>query len=303
MKKLLITGANGFIGRACINKLANTGIEIHGLTRSKNANLLPLVNWHECNFLDHEKTRAVIKDIRPSHMLHLAWCTKNGVYWQDRENISWVSASLSAIKAFGESGGEHLSVAGTCAEYKWGGENRLLETDSEILPGTFYGVSKNALHNIINSYAKNEGMTYTWGRIFSLYGNYEAEERLVPSLIITLLKRKIFICKNSNSIRDYLHVDDVADGFKFLLMQEESGVCNVASGKPIKIRDLVNKIASHLDSMNLIYFDDSGQELSGNSKYIVGDNSKLLRMGWQQSIEIEHSLPGMVEFYKGRMLL
>ena len=86
-------------------------------------------------------------------------------------------------------------------------------------------------------------------------------------------------------------------------MQEESGVCNVASGKPIKIRDLVNKIASHLDSMNLIYFDDSGQELSGNSKYIVGDNSKLLRMGWQQSIEIEHSLPGMVEFYKGRMLL
>lgn len=303
MKKLLITGANGFIGRACIKKLANSEIEIHGLTRSKSANLLPLVKWHECNFLDQEKTRAVIKDIRPSHMLHLAWCTKNGVYWQDRENMNWVSASLHAIKAFGESGGEHLSVAGTCAEYKWGGDHRLLEADSEILPETLYGVSKNALHNIVNSYAKNEGMTYTWGRIFSLYGNYEAEERLIPSLIITLLKGKNFICKNPNVMRDYLHVDDVANGFKFLLMQKESGVCNIGSGKPTKISDLVNKIASHLDSKNLIKFDDSEQELSNNSKYIVANNSKLLRMGWQQSLEIEDALPALVEFYKGRMFL
>ena len=82
-----------------------------------------------------------------SHLLHLAWYTDPGLYWEAPENLDWLRATVLLTREFASAGGERAVYAGSCAEYRWGGAEALTE-GNPLEPATLYGVVKNATDSV-----------------------------------------------------------------------------------------------------------------------------------------------------------
>jgi nucleoside-diphosphate-sugar epimerase len=182
-----------------------------------------------------------VRDVRPTHLLHLAWETTHGAFWSAPANLDWLAASVHLVRAFAEAGGRRAVVAGTCAEYLW--DDRVChERTTPLEPATLYGAAKHALHVALRGYAGAVGFELAWGRVFLLHGPGEPPGRLVPSVATAMLEARPAACSHGRQVRDLLHVDDVAAGFGALLASGVTGAVNVASGEPVTLAEVVGTI-------------------------------------------------------------
>lgn len=254
MKKVLLTGATGFIGRHTIAPLTNAGFEVHAVTSKVPVNSIDVNEqccWHTMNLLDPTQVKNLVSTIKPTHLLHFAWYNIPGKCLVAEENFLWVQASLELLKYFREQGGERVVMAGSALEYDWN-----YGYCSEVLtprnPHTTYGVCKNALQEMLKAYSEITKLSSAWGRVFNVYGPYDHPKRLVSSVILSLLKDEPALCSHGNQLRDYLYVEDVANAFVKLLESKVVGEINIASGKPVAVKEIVLKIAEKLGKLDLV---------------------------------------------------
>ena len=247
-RAVLLTGATGFIGSRLLGPLLERGYEVHALGRGAGA--AADVTWHTVDLLDLRTTAALVQELGASHMVHMAWCTEHGRFWEAPENLEWVGASLSLLRAFAETGGTRAVIAGTCAEYDWANPVDLCRENDTTAgaatperPATLYGAAKHATHIAAGAFARTCGLSLAWGRVFLLYGPGEDPRRLVPTVADALLDGREAYTSDGLQIRDLMHVDDVARGFAALLDSDVEGSVNIASGQPVSIRRVLELIA------------------------------------------------------------
>ncbi len=258
-KRVLLTGARGFIGRRCLPILLERGYEVHGVTSRQAPAETRAVRWHTADLLDPAQVSALLQASRPTHLLHLAWVTTPGEYWTSAENNRWLAAGRDLIRAFAQQGGHRAVGAGTCAEYDWSG-GHCDEASTLLAPATLYGEAKHALSCVFEDAGRESGLTTAWGRIFLLYGPAEHPARLVPSVARALLRGKPANCSGGTQVRDFLYVKDVAGAFAALLDSEVTGAVNIASGQPTAVRDVVLAIAAAIGRRELLRFGDPANE-------------------------------------------
>jgi len=299
--KVLVTGGTGFIGQYCLRQLHEKGYEVHAVSSVSRASTFA-VQWHQASLLDISQTRALVRSIKPSHLLHLAWYTKHGKYWNARENLNWVQASLALIQEFTELGGERLACAGTCAEYDWG-NGICLEGQTPLAPATPYGTYKHALELMLRSWSKQTGLSSVWGRVFSLYGPGEHPQRLVPAVIRALLKGDTATCANPSLIRDYLHAADVASAFVALLESRLEGAVNIGSGDAVTLRDVVEKIAEKLDGCELLHLGAAQAPSKSEPELLLPDITRLVSTGWKKKLDLDMGLNDTIAWWKSQGLL
>lgn len=298
--KVLVTGGNGFIGQYCLSQLHAKGYEVHAVS-SVSRPSTSAVQWHHASLLDIAQTRALVRTVKPSHLLHLAWYTKHGKYWTAPENINWVQGSLVLIQEFTESGGERLVAAGTCAEYDWG-HGVCLEDQTPLAPATLYGTYKHALELMLRSWCKQTGLSSAWGRVFSLYGPGEHPQRLVASVIRALLRGEVATCGNPSLIRDYSHAEDVASAFVTLLESRLEGAVNIGSGDAVTLRDIVEKIAGKLDGHELIKFRAPQSSPNSEPELLLPDIKRLVSTGWKKKFDLDRGLDDTIDWWKSQTL-
>lgn len=297
MKKVLITGASGFIGRQCLTPLLEKNYEVHALALEPVANYEKDVIWHCQNFLDEEMTQLLINTVHPSHCLHLAWYTEPGKYWSSPENLRWTAASISLLHTFYQQGGERFVGAGTCAEYDWR-YGHCSEAVTPLEPATLYGTCKNTLQKTLASFSANTLLSSAWGRVFYLYGPHERPARLVPSVINSLLHNEQAICSHGNQIRDFMHVSDVANAFVCLLESKKTGPFNIASGIPVTIKDVVGIIADQLNGRSLLEF-GAIPTVKDEPALLTADISRLkYEAGFLPKYSIESGLEQTITWWK-----
>ncbi len=300
LTKVLVTGGTGFIGQYCLSQLQEKGYEIHAVSSVPRASTAA-VRWHHASLLDVAQTRAIVRAVNPSHLLHLAWYTKHGKYWSALENLDWVQNSLALIREFTQVGGERLVCAGTCAEYDWG-HGICFEDQTPLIPATLYGTSKHALETTLRSWCQVTGLSSAWGRVFSLYGPRENPQRLVPSVVRAILKREVATCGNPTLVRDYLHVEDVAAAFVALLESCLEGPVNIGSGKGVTLRDLVKKIAEKLDGHTFVNFGAPQSISKGQPELLLPDVAGLVSTGWKKRFDLDSGLDDTIDWWKSQTL-
>src|SRR6185312_15698494 len=116
--RVLVTGASGFIGRHVMSILQLRDCEVHAVTSRSSVPELQGVIWHQADILNGDSV-ALFNEIRPTHLLHLAWYAAPGDYWTSALNLQWLESSVRWARAFFEAGGQRLVCAGTCGEYDW----------------------------------------------------------------------------------------------------------------------------------------------------------------------------------------
>jgi nucleoside-diphosphate-sugar epimerase len=250
MKRVLVTGANGFIGARTTAFLTARGFQVHAIGRRRPTGQ---VEFHQADLLRVDELQAALAEIRASHLLHLAWDVSPGRYWCAPENLDWVCASLQLLRAFAAAGGRRAVIAGTCAEYQWG-QPRFLENTTPCEPATLYGAAKNGLRQIVESFGVNTGLSIGWGRIFFLFGPGEKSGRLVSDAIRSLTLAQPLLTTHGNQRRDFLHVDDVAGAFAALVDCEVAGAVNIGSGHAVSVRTLLEAIASQIGNGDCLKF-------------------------------------------------
>ena len=292
MKRILVTGATGCVGRLTLPKLTARGWEVCAV-RSKSASIdMPGVVWHQANLLDPEDVRRLVALTRPSHLLHLAWYIAPGKWAAAAENFEWVRASLDLATAFRDSGGTRVVTAGSCLEYDWSA-GVCAEDRTPLTPHTKYGACKNALQLLTTAM-----MPSAWGRIFFLYGPHEHPDRLVASVIRSILAGQPAKTSHGKQIRDYLYADDVADVFARLVESDVTGPINVASGDPIALKDIVLRIGALMGRPDLIQLGAIPPAPTDTPK-VVADVTRLQSsLGWRPSWDLDRGLSAAIDWWR-----
>ena len=298
MLKVLITGAGGFVGRHCLPRLAAGGAEVHAVVRPGSAPPAGATVAHQADLLDPAAAAALVAEVRPTHLLHLAWVATPGAYWNSPENLDWLAAGLGLLRAFARHGGRRAVLAGTCAEYDWAA-GRCHETTTPLKPAGVYGACKNALREAAEAFARQEGFSLAWGRLFFLYGPHEDARRLTPSVVRALLRGEPAECSQGAQRRDFLHVRDAAEALAALLESEVAGPVNVGSGAAVAVRDVVRRLAEACGRPDLVRF---GAPATNEAPLVEADVGRLRdEVGFTPRYGLEDGLAQTVAWWRGKL--
>ena len=297
MKKVLVTGATGFIGRHCLPLLLSRGYEVHAVSSKATDKKSPNIYWHQADLLEPEECLNLLAEVQPSHLLHLAWYVDTEKCWNSLENFKWVQASLQMLQLFARHGGERLVMAGTCAEYDWK-YGYCSEKTTPLIPTTLYGTCKHCLQLLVDSFSKQTGLSSAWGRVFYLYGPHEHPKRLVSSVIRSLLQAEPALCTHGNQIRDYLYVQDAADAFVTLMESNLQGAINIASGNPVSLKEIVYKIADKFNRKDLVRL-GAVPASTNEPRLIVADVGRLFNEEvWSPKHDLNAGIENTIDWWK-----
>ena len=284
--KILVTGAEGFIGRHVVLALMRRGHKVLAVSRSRTDRTRCAASRLQLNLLDVAAMEQVVATEKPQGLVHLAWDTTHREYWSSTANLHWTAASLSLFEAFARCGGTRLVVGGTSAEYAWGELTDLVETKSPLQPASLYGISKDALRRVLTSWAPTVGMSWAWGRVFCPFGPYEKQARLIPKVIRSLVEGETLPFDSGALVRDFLHVEDLGEAFAALFDSPVQGAVNLASGQGVSIRDIVSLITLSLDCPRSVQFgalpdpDNQPQRIVANVRRLHDE------VGWRPAVDL-----------------
>jgi nucleoside-diphosphate-sugar epimerase len=300
LSTVLVTGASGFIGRSCLPLLLEAGFEVDAVSaHARTVPVSPNIRWHQADLLDSTQAGALMKRLRPSYLLHLAWYAVPELYWTSSENVAWQRASADFLRDFAAKGGTRAVVAGTCAEYDWS-QGVCVEATTPLLPTTPYGAAKHALQGEFEALRRSTGLSGAWGRIFFPYGPHEHRDRLVPSIIRSFLADKPALCTSGDQRRDFLHVYDVAGAFVSLLKSAANGAFNIGTGEAVSIREIAGRIARQMNREELLRL-GALPPRENDPPLVVADAQRLRdETGWKPGFELDQGIEQAIAWWRAQ---
>jgi nucleoside-diphosphate-sugar epimerase len=301
-RRVLVTGASGFVGRRALEPLIERGFEVHAVGRAASApaETPDGVAWHSADLLDAGARADLVAAVGASDLLHLAWYAEPGAFWAARENALWVAATVGLVDEFAAAGGRRATLAGTCAEYDWTAAQPLRE-DAPLSPTTYYGVCKDATRRVVEGLAERADLSLAWGRIFFLYGPREDPRRLVASVARALVAGERAPTSAGTQRRDFLHVDDVAGAFAALLHGDVGGAVNIASGEAVTVRSIAEQLAASAGRPDLLEV-GALPDRAGDPRLIVADVGRLRgEVGFRPSFSLVDGLAATVSWWAERV--
>lgn len=257
MKKILITGATGFVGRQVMNALSDWKVKLIPVVRAgKERNIISSSNIERITssndiFLESERWwEKQCEDI--DTIIHCAWYAKPGEYLNSEKNLDCLIGSLKMAKGAVNAGVKHIVGVGTCFEYDL--TYSVLSVDTPLKPLTNYAASKTALYFELSNWLAIKKVKFSWCRLFYLYGDGEDEHRLVPYIKKQIESGQPALLTTGNQIRDYMDVREASEKIASIALHSREGIFNICSGIPITVKQLAEKIADEYGARELLQF-------------------------------------------------
>jgi len=268
-KNILVLGCSGEIGSRLTKIFLAAGNKVYGIRGLRSCKIRNIDHLcSQANLLD-SNLDLNLNSIRPEILIHTAWVTKPGVFWDSPLNHEWVNASKKIVEEFKFTGGKYVVVTSSCAEYSWQGEE-LLSESSKSNPTSEYGRAKNELLK----WLETQPLSYLWARIFFQFGLQETYGRLIPSLIDDILAGNKYLIRSGHDVRDFVYIEDVAKVMGILISKQTQGIVNIGSGEGITVEKVARIIAKLMDREDLLEF-QIGTEAKST---VVSDSRKLINI-------------------------
>jgi nucleoside-diphosphate-sugar epimerase len=297
-RRVLLTGAAGFIGARLARALLTHGCTVVALVRPTSnldrlaglENALRLVG---SDFHDLAAADATIAALRPDVLVHAAWHAEPGAYLTHPGNVSDLAASLALFERAERWGCQRIVGIGTCLEYD--STVGYLHEDTPLRPRSLYASTKAALYLAASAWCRQRGLSFRWARLFYQFGPGEDRRRLVPAVISALLAGEPVSTTRGEQVRDYLHVDDVAGALARVTLGDVEGAVNIGSGRPRTVREIVLTIADMLGRRSLLQL--GGRPEPREEPHFLCANTTTLRtqVGWQPELTLEEGLARAID--------
>ena len=244
-RRVVITGATGFVGRQVVRRLLEQDCEVLALVRTSSA-VDKLPNDVEKIFCEDvfDVDAGVLESAfyNCDVLIHCAWYSEPGQYISSPVNYDCLHGSMNLFRAATRLGVGKIVGLGTCLEYELSAER--LATDTPLKPETLYAFAKVACFKGLQRLVVTTSTEALWCRVFYLFGEGEDERRLVPYVISCMAKGETVHLTEGSQIRDYLNVAIAGNMIADYALSDKTGAANICSGIPISIRDFVTSIAT-----------------------------------------------------------
>jgi UDP-glucose 4-epimerase len=256
--RVLVTGAAGFVGRAVVHRLVEAGHDVTAVTRRAWPERPGTVRHVVADILDSSAIKRAIAECDPEGVCHLAALTRVRDSFREPTryfavNVSGTVHVLQALEQVAESTGRvpRLVFGSTAAVYGLVAEQPIAE-DAPSLPTTPYGATKLAADQAIGFQAATGVLAAVSLRCFNVAGATPQTldddlTRVIPKALAVAAGTEPHLVMNGDgsSVRDYLHVADLAHAYEAALDAAEPGrhtIYNVGSGWPVSLSDVVDSV-------------------------------------------------------------
>lgn len=294
MKKCVVTGAGGFIGRCLVGSLCAGGVPVIAADMAWPAGA-PDCEFYEVDIrkpgsLDH----LLNEDTTIFHMAGQASVPAS--VDNPRVNYEINLGGLFEVLESARHKGCRMVFPSTASVFDKDNELPVSEK-SYMRPSSPYGAAKLAGEAYCAAYYRSYGVDARVARIFSVYG--EGMRNFAIHDFVRKMQRdpkKLVVLGDGQQVRDYLHVEDVAGAMIDIAVNGKPGEdYNVGSGEEVRILDLTKKIA---DLMNLgdIEIVCRGDDRPSEVPRWFADISKLKSCGFQQKVSLDEGLQRTVDW-------
>jgi dolichol-phosphate mannosyltransferase len=307
MKRVILTGATGFVGANLLRRLLCEGHETHLLVRPayqpwRIEDIRREVRLHEVHLSDADAVSSVLCRIRPDWVFHLA---AHGAYsWQtDWEQMvrTNIQGTMSLVSACLKAGFEAFVHAGSSSEYGFSAHPAAEHQPLE--PNSHYAVTKAAATLFCRYTAQTQRVHLPTLRLYSVYGPFEEPARLLPALMIRGLKGELPPLVAPDVVRDFVYVDDVVEAFLLaatVRTPEWGSVYNIGTGVATTLRDVVD-VARRVMGIRAEPAWNTMPNRAWDSNVWVGDNRKARdQLGWQPRLSFEAGFRLMLDWFRAR---
>ena len=307
--RVLITGCEGFIGSHVAEFLVGMGLSVYGTVFQNTGNIDHLgdkLNVRKCNVTDRESVRAIVEEVRPDYVFHLAAQSLILASWQDMEktfniNVMGTIHLLDCIRAAGLD--PVIEFACSSDEYDYAdADGSLTKESDELCPSSPYGISKLAEDMLGLVCWQVFGTKVIRIRPFSVVGPRKVSDACSDFARdiagIEAGKRANLSVGNLDAVRDFLDIEDAVKAMWLLAEKGAPGqVYNICSGKGSRIGDVLDKLIAISAHQVEVRPDPSRMRLS-DKPFLVGDNSKLRELGWEPTIPLEDTLTNILNYWR-----
>jgi len=308
MKKkiFLITGSEGFIGSHLINFLKKKNYIIFGsYYKKKKLNKIKGVTYYKCDVRNPNEVESLLIKTKPDIIFHLA--AKSHPNFSLRKPLETIITNTIGTANILEylrilKYKSKLVIACSSAQYGVRNLNQLpMKEDQAYKPEHIYGLSKVFQDNLATQYFKMFNINILRALIFNTSGPGKKNDvfyDLCKQFFNQKNKKKIQIkVGNLNNYRDFMHVNDVVRALYTISSKGKIGDnYNISSEKLIKVSKIIDIFLEIAGNKNLILIKKKSLYRKFDEKYIVGDNSKLKKIGWLPVKNIKDIVLDMLNF-------
>lgn len=267
--KILVTGANGYLGEGIVKSIINNGHKVIAADLSVQ-NVDSTAERKSCNIFEIENPYEYFG--YPDALLHLAW--RDGFVHNSEAHINDLSNHYFFIKRMAEAGVKKVAALGTMHEI--GFFEGSINENTPCHPMSLYGIGKDALRNVVQLLSKQYGFIFQWLRGYYIVGNSQFGNSIFSKITAAVQEgKKEFPFTTGQNQYDFIDYDDFCNQVAAAVVQDKiNGIINICSGKPEKLADRVERFIKENDyDIKLKYgaFPDRPYD----SKAVWADDTKI----------------------------
>lgn len=306
-KKVLVTGASGFVGACITRRLLKENYEVHIVAREKSdlwrlQDVISNLQIHNTDLMNDEEVTRLADSTSIDIIYHLA--TYGGYHYQtnlDNTINTNLIGTWNLFREFSKKGIEMFINTSSSSEY--GEKFEPMREDMKVEPNNMYGATKASATILCSTYAKVTKTPLVTLRLFSPYGYYDAQTRLIPTVISSCLLGKEIKLAQKDSKRDYIFIDDVVEAYLSVskLSSLYGEVFNVGSGIQYTVEQIVNTI-NNLTSKDIKLEWGNNFNRQYEPGIWVSDNKKVEnKLNWEPNIGIEDGLKATIKWFENNL--
>lgn len=303
-KRVLITGANGFLGSHILERLLEFNADLYIILRESSdlwriEDYLGSVNVYYADIRDLDDVSNCIRKIKPEIIFHMAAYgvdfSKNNIYEAINTNIL---GTVNLLYAVGKIGCEKFINTGTSMQY--GNKVGLIDENSNYTPNNIYGSTKAASTILAHQIANEMDVDITTIIPFGIFGEKEGSHKLFTQVILSILHHKEVRLTPCFQQRDYCYVENIVNGFIMAANTDKTRdmILNIGSGITFPLRYYIELIVKEMNMEAKINYGALEYRKNDlwNPRVSVDKIKKVL--GWHPEISLEEGIKKTVEWYK-----
>lgn len=313
-KKILITGATGFIGANLLHCLVNSDNEIHIILR-ETSNIWRIkdiinknkVKKHCCDLTNREKIKKIVLNIKPEIIFNLS---VYGGYPFQKDSMKIINnnfiGTVNLLDACTDTGFDCFINTGSSSEY--GLKSKSMSESDLLEPINDYGITKAAATLYCQAIGRKENLPIFILRLFSVYGYYEEPSRLIPYLITSCLKGNDLNLASPYSVRDFIFIEDVINAYIKIVNKKENifsgNIFNIGTAKQHSVNEIFKLIKKLTRYKKEPHWGKVKLRDSDNAKVWVANNDKIKKIiGWEPKHNTENGLKKTIKWIKKYLYL
>ena len=302
-KKILITGSEGFIGKHLVNKLQNKeNIIFASYYKKKNLKKHNNIKYVKCDFRYTNQINNLIKNVSPDVIFHLA--AKSHPTYSFKDPLNTIETNImGTVKLFESCKNLKINpkIVVACSSAQFGAKKRNelpISEKSDSSPEHIYGFSKLVQGLLSEQYYKMFKLKICKAIIFNTSGpgkNFDVFQDICNQYLKQKKKDNIIIeAGNLNNLRDFSHVDDVANALIKIARKGVPGESYVISSSKLEKISKIISILKKLTKKNFILKKNIKLFRKFDEKFILGDNKKIKKLKWKSKKNIEDIIKDII---------